>query len=174
VPTCNEVHDGIGNFCVYTRQKFSNGRGISIFTRPHIAEKFASLAPLYDPSTLNGINNADGPWYTKSLPGKGTGMLAKHDLKRGDLITAFTPVLLVHPEKYLSTLAREALLRKAIGQLPVATRDAYLNLATIYGDPTTIVQDVLKANTFEVQVGGEMHLAIFPETARMNHDCAPK
>jgi len=101
-------------------------------------------------------------------------MLAKRNLKRGDLITAYTPALLAHMEKALSVQEREKFLRIAVDQLPVATKQSYFSLATIFGDPTVIVQDVVKANAFEMQVGGQMHLALFPEPSRMNHDCAPK
>jgi ribosomal RNA assembly protein len=123
---------------------------------------------------LDGINSPAGSWYTQELPDKGIGMLAKHDLKRGDLITAYTPVLLVHREKALSVQEREKFLRIAVDQLPVATKKLYFSLTTAFGDPTVIVQDVIQANSFEMQVGGQMHLAIFPETSRLNHDCAPK
>ncbi len=53
--------------------------------------------------------------------------------------------------------------------LPAASREHYFSLATIYGQPHVAVQDVVKANAFEMQVGGQMHLAVFPETSRMNH-----
>ncbi|TVY20458.1 SET domain-containing protein 5 [Lachnellula arida] len=76
-------------------------------------------------------------------------------------------------DRVLSTRDREVFLRIAIDQLPSASREAYLSLSTIYGNPTVIAQDVLKANNFEIQVRGEIHLAVFPETSRMNHDCAP-
>jgi len=174
-PVCTEFLENIGSeLCVYTNSTFSNGRGISIFTTPRIAEQFAKLLPFQDATALDGINGPRGPWYTQELPGKGTGMMADRDLERGDLTTAYTPVLLMYMDKVLSTRDREGLLRIAIDQLPSASRAAYLKLSTIYGNPTVIAQDVLKANNFEIQVGGEMHLAIFPETSRLNHDCAPK
>jgi hypothetical protein len=174
-PVCTEFLENIGSeLCVYTNLTFSNGRGVSIFTTPRIAEQFARLLSFQDTAALDGINKPKGPWYTQELPGKGTGMIADRDLERGDLITAYTPVLLVYMDKVLSTRDRERLLRIAIDQLPSGSRDAYLKLSTIYGNPDVIAQDVLKANNFEIQVGGEMHLAIFPETSRLNHDCAPK
>lgn len=182
-PTCTEpLHlspDLYSKLCVYTLSSFSNGRGISAFTTPQIAKELMQLVPFQDETVLtaNGINrpiDSSSPSYTRSLPNKGIGMLAKRNLARGDLLLAFTPVLLVYLEQSLPVLDRERFLRLAINQLPPKTRDEYLNLATIYGDPATIVQDVLKANTFEIPVGGVMHLAIFPEPSRMNHDCAPK
>lgn len=90
-------------------------------------------------------------------------MLARRKLRRKDLITAYTPVLIVYMEQELSMLSKEKLLRTAINQLPPATRSAYFALSTIYGDPDLVVQDILKANTFEIEVGGVMHLALIPE-----------
>ncbi|KIV86914.1 hypothetical protein PV11_02490 [Exophiala sideris] len=175
-PVCTEHLDAINSqLCVYTNVAFSNGRGISIFTTPQIADEVAQLLPFQDPAVLasHGINPDDGPWYVQQLPGKGMGVLAKHDLHRGDRITAYTPYLLAHMENVLSTIEREHFLRIAIDQLPAASREHYLSLATIYGNPSVVIQDVVKANAFEMQVGGQMHLAIFPETSRMNHACSP-
>ena len=89
-------------------------------------------------------------------------------------MTAYTPALLAHHESDLSTMEREKFFRIAVYQLPDATRDMYLKLATVYGDPRVRVQDIVKANTFQLQLGGQNHLAVFPETSRLNHACAPK
>ena len=35
------------------------------------------------------------------------------------------------------------------------------------------VQDIVKANTFQILLGGANHLAVWPETSRLNHACAP-
>jgi hypothetical protein len=180
-PACTDYLDGVGSkLCVYTNATFSNGRGISIFTTPQIAETFASLPPFQDSTALssNNINPAAStkkqPWYTSLMPGKGTGMFASRPLQRGDRITAYTPYLLMHMENILSTEQREQFLRLAVDQLPAASKDAYLKLAKIYNEPSVVVQDVVKANAFEIQVGGVMHLAVFPESSRFNHACAPK
>jgi hypothetical protein len=174
-PSCTGVLKGLeAELCVYTNVRFSAGRGLSIFTTPQIWLEFTSLPIIQDSYVLATANKPDGAYHTRQLPRKGVGMLANGKLERGDVITAFTPVLLVYMEDVLSTPKREQFLRLAVDQLPPKTRDAYLNLATIYGDKATIIQDVLKANTFEVQIGGARHLAIFPETSRINHDCGPK
>ncbi|KAI1614903.1 hypothetical protein EDD37DRAFT_665783 [Exophiala viscosa] len=175
-PVCTEHLDAIDSpLCVYTNATFSNGRGISIFTTPQIAEEVAELLPLQDPAILasHGVNPDEGPWHVRELPGKGMGVLAKHDLHRGDRITAYTPCLLAHMENVLSTPEREKFWRIAIDQLPCHSKEHYLSLATIYGDPSVVNQDVVKANAFEMQLGGQMHLAVFPETSRMNHACSP-
>lgn len=176
-PVCTEYLEALDSrLCVYTNATFADGRGISIFTTPRIADEFAALLPFQDPSVLSshGINQPEGKCYTKNLSGKGVGMLAKQGLERGDLITAFTPYLLAHMENVLSSPERERFLRVAVDQLPTASKERYLSLATIYDEPSVVVQDVVKANAFEMQVGGQMHLAVFPETSRMNHACSPK
>jgi hypothetical protein len=102
-------------------------------------------------------------------------MLAKHPLKRGDLISAAHPVLLVHPiiEDLLAVLDREALLRTAIDQLPDATKTAFRALATSFHDPRIAIQDVMVTNAFQLYLRGQNHIAIVPEPARINHACAP-
>lgn len=176
-PVCTEILEALGSeLCVYTNATFSHGRGISIFTTPRIAEEIAALLPFHDDEAhaKHGINDAEGPWYTKALPGKGVGMLAKRDLKRGDLITAYTPYLLAHTENILATLEREKFLQIAVSQLPEASQERYYELARYYHEPSVAVQDIIKANTFEVQVGGQVHLMVVPEPSRYNHACAPK
>lgn len=101
-------------------------------------------------------------------------MLAKKRLKFKDQVTAYTPALVAHLEDELSTMEREKYYRVAVYQLPGNTRESYLQLAFVYGQPSIRVQDIVKANTFQLQVGGQNHLAVFPETSRLNHACGPK
>ncbi|KAF2704636.1 SET domain-containing protein [Pleomassaria siparia CBS 279.74] len=173
-PVCTEVLQGLrSKLCVYTNAAFSNGRGISIFTTPKVAQEFASLPPFQNATAMDKINVFSGAWYTQELPGKGVGMLARKTLKFGDGVTAHTPALLAYLEGELPTLQREKYFRIAVSQLPDATRDAFLQLTTVYGDERIRVQDIVKANTFQLEVGGQNHLAVFPETSRLNHACAP-
>jgi hypothetical protein len=158
--------------CIYTNASFSNGRGISIFTTPSIAKAISVLAPFS--SDLSELNPSNAAWHTAPLEGKGIGMLASAELSRGDVISINTPLLLVYPETELETAEREEYLKIAVEQLPKESKTTYYNLTGIYGDERMRVQDRLKANAFEMQVGGVMHLALFPEASRMNHDCAPK
>jgi hypothetical protein len=161
--------------CVYTNASFSNGRGISIITTPETANAFASLPAFRNAGALDGINGFSGAWYTQNLPGRGVGMLAAKQLKFKDRVTAYTPAFVpLLDGDALTTADRERLYRVAVYQLPEATREAYLQLAYVYGQPNVRVQDIVKANTFQLEIGGLNHLAVFPETSRFNHDCAPK
>ncbi|KAK5059870.1 hypothetical protein LTR84_009753 [Exophiala bonariae] len=163
--------------CVYTNATFSQGRGISIFTTPKIAAEFAALLPFHDDEILQkrGINSAEGSglWTAKALPGKGIGMVAKRDLQRGELITAYTPYLISHAENVLSVQEREKFLQIALSQLPAASQEHFLDLAKYYYELSVVVQDVVKANTFQMDMGGRMHLLVVPEASRYNHACAP-
>lgn len=179
-PVCTEKIEAIGSqLCVYTNTTFSGGRGISLFTTPRIADEVVALLTLHDQDAPADLA-ADDPegarnWYTRSVPGKGLGMHAKTALRRGDLVAAYTPVLIAYSETFLEPTEREKWLRLAVDQLPVRTRDQYVQLATINQDkaPPMLVQDIASANSFGVQLGGVAHLAVFPETSRINHDCAP-
>jgi len=174
-PICTHHLPGLrSKLCVYTNTSFSNGRGISIFTTPAIAAEFTNIPAFQDPDALSskGININSGVWMAQELPGKGIGLLAKSLLNFGDRVTAYTPALLAYLEGELGTLEREKYFRIAIDQLPAATREAFLELCLVYGDKRIRVQDIVKANTFQMMVGGQDHLAVFPETSRLNHACA--
>lgn len=101
-------------------------------------------------------------------------MLAKKSLEPKTRITAYTPALVALLEDELSTSDRETLYRTAISQLPEHTRERFLALTYVYGMPEIRVQDIVKANTFQLEIGGRNHLAVFPEPSRLNHACGPK
>ncbi|KAJ4380459.1 hypothetical protein N0V86_003814 [Didymella sp. IMI 355093] len=154
---------------------FASGRGISIVTTPALAAQIVSLPAFSDPSKLkaNGTNEASHLWFTSSIPNKGIGTLALHNLTPGTQILRYTPAFLAYLETDLGTLDRESLWGTAISRLPRSTRDAFTSLMYIYGDARVRTQDIVKGNTFQLSVAGTNHLAIFPETSRLNHDCAP-
>ena len=173
---CTPHLPGINDsLCVYTDDTFAAGRGISIVTTPSLARQFTVLPAFLDESThaLHNINTPTSVYTTTSIPGKGIGMLATQPLAFGDRVTSYTPAFLAYLESELSTLDREVLWRIAIEQLPLQLRENFLSLATVYGDERVRVQDIVKANTFQVMVGDKNHLAVWPETSRLNHDCAP-
>lgn len=176
-PICTHVLESIEDkLCIYTSSWFSNGRGISIFTTPSLAAQFASLPAFTDQSALvtHNINVNTGIWRAESIPSKGIGMIANRPLVFKDRVTVYTPAFLAYLESELGTLEREKWWRLAIEQLPEKTKKDFLGLTTVYGDERVQVQDIVKANTFQVEVGGGNHLAVFPETSRLNHACNAK
>ena len=162
--------------CVYTDIAFSQGRGISMLSTPHVAEEVKLLLnSIAKQQDHNGFypNQIPNSCYTAPAPSKGTALFADRPLQRGDIITSHHPLLLAYKESLLSPHERERLLQVAIQQLPPSSRKAYLALATMYHDPTIQAQDIASANSFEMTVAGVSHLAVIPEPSRMNHDCGP-
>lgn len=175
-PVCTRALDNLGSkLCVYTSRTFGNGRGISLFTTPTMSEKIAASAPFNIPTVLsdNAINIVESRWYTSLTPEKGLGMFANERVRRGDTITANTPVLVAYSEGFLPKAEREKFLRIAVDQLPLPTRESLLELSNLYDDPDIALQGIVSGNAFDLQIGGSGHLAVFPEAARINHACSP-
>lgn len=132
-------------FCIFTNTTFNHGKGVSIFTTPSIAQEFSEL-----PAFQSGSSDSrtDGKrnhvWYTKFLPGRGAGMLAKKKLGQGELILESRPVLVVNPKRKMGRRFGEEVLGRAVDQLRGVTRGRYLGLARGTGDESVRVQDVLK------------------------------
>lgn len=175
-PTCTPKINAIDSeLCVYTQKDFAGGRGISLFTTQNIARQILASSPFISPSSLaeSGSNLPRDSWSTRPVAGKGIGVFANKPIPRGQVITVNTPVLVVYTETFLPKAEREALLRLAIDQLPPASRDSLLNLSKVFNNPEIPIQDVIAGNAFGLELGGQAHLAVFPEVSRVNHDCSP-
>ena len=107
------------------------------------------------------------------MEGKGIGSLASQNLEPDTEILKYTPAFVAYLEHSLPTLEREALWRTALLQLPQKTRDSFLALSYVHQDERVRAQAIVQANTFQLNIDGVNHLAVFPETSRLNHDCAP-
>ncbi len=175
---CTQSIEAInGPLCIYTCAAFASGRGISLLTTPAIAEKALNLAPFRDADSIADVNkDSSPPWRTANLPGRGTGLLATRELRFGDRITAHTPVLAVlgSVASFIAAPDLEYLLGLAVEQLPQTSQDKLLSLSRNLESDEYRIQDIMQTNAFEVQIGGEMHLVIYPEASRINHDCGPK
>lgn len=61
--------------------------------------------------------------------------------------------------------------RAAVNNLPTKTRTMF---STLYGRPVTDpVSDRIDTNAFVLELNEVTYYAVFPETARLNHDCRP-
>ena len=175
-----------GPLCLFTSTTFASGRGISIITTPCLADIFLTLPAVANAGALLAVNNkttgADvddrylPPCKPTPLPNRGIGTLATRSLRPGDPITAHTPLLLVlsHAPELLPPPELEPIFRQAAAQLPPVSRDMLLALARTSGVEEYMVHDIIQTNLFELEIGGMKHLAVFPETARVNHDCGAK
>ncbi|KAF3005616.1 hypothetical protein E8E13_002502 [Curvularia kusanoi] len=175
-PTCIAPIPSVpSRLCVFTSSTFADGRGISIVTTPELARHAASLPAFTSPALLRSakINEPTNLWHSTSIPGKGIGSLASQAIPPDTQILSHTPAFIAYLEHALPSLAREALWHTAISRLPTQTRQSFLDLSYVHQDPRVRTQAIVQANTFQLTLGGANHLAIFPETSRLNHDCAP-
>jgi hypothetical protein len=172
---CEPSHDSLGKYCIYTDTNFASGRGISIFTSPEVAEIIANSDPFLKPETIADVNIIPSPSFSKeALPGRGFGLIANRTLYRGDLIFAYTPAYIAAEDVYvnLPKSKRHSMQREAIDALPPYTRDMVWGLHAHFDIERT--DSIINTNSFEVEFGeGKTHYAVFPETARINHDCRP-
>lgn len=159
--------------CGYTNPTHSNGRGLTIFTKPHIAKTIASR--LSDPLEATETRP---PYDIKPLPGRGFGVVANRTIIKGEVIFAWPIVgifrnsAFVWPgEKPYEDMKRS--IHQAVSHLPQASQHLIFKLG--HHDPNADpLLGILDTNTFAAEFGGEDHMVIVPETARMNHDCRPK
>ncbi|KAF4634143.1 hypothetical protein G7Y89_g3970 [Cudoniella acicularis] len=164
------------SFCVYTSATYRSGRGISVVTKPSIANEIAKL-PAFNRKSSNLLGNQPPPYEIKYVVGKGMGVIANRTIFRGERLFAHSVIAIYHNEAFLTKRSREhglraKLMERGIEQLPQDARERFY---AMIGQPGTENQVVgkLNVNTFGEEFGGEEHSMVVPETARMNHDCRP-
>ncbi|EHK49401.1 hypothetical protein TRIATDRAFT_183670, partial [Trichoderma atroviride IMI 206040] len=170
----SDCRNNTETFCAFSSSSFAGGRGISILTTPGRIESLQQLAAFADADALSGVNEQLSPAFEeKELPGRGRGLIANKTLHRGDRIFAHTPILMLDGESF-GDLEKEQWLElehAAVNNLPLKTRTMF---SALYGRPVTDpVSDRIDTNAFVLELNEVTYYAVFPETARLNHDCRP-
>ncbi|CZT13533.1 uncharacterized protein RAG0_17029 [Rhynchosporium agropyri] len=144
-PQCIAVPGSSSSYCVFAFPEFAQGRGFVIIASPWIAPAIESAAATFRPSVKA---NDHEYFYEKPLPGRGIGLISNHTFRKGDLIMAATPLLLVQEH--------------ALSELPEAERHQIQQLA-------------IAALPLHAKFGSnkEGFGIVVPEAARLNHDCRP-
>ncbi|KAL2133583.1 hypothetical protein VTI74DRAFT_2147 [Chaetomium olivicolor] len=151
----------------------------------------ATLPAFIEPDLVKGINQGINrttlPKYEmKEIPGKGMGLIAKDFIRRGDLLMANTASLMIDYRAF-SELTKEqytTLQLHAVENLPLPHRTAVLNLSPHDNDVSgltrqELVDKIAATNGFDIDPDGDdedqhhSFFVLFPEIARMNHDCRP-
>ncbi|KAL7960285.1 SET domain-containing protein [Trichoderma compactum] len=165
-------HNSTETFCVFSSKAFAGGRGISILTSSDRVENLQQLPAFTDRNALSGVNEQPSPPFEeKELPGRGRGPIANKMLHRGDRIFAHTPILMLDSEIFgeLETDQWLELEHAGVNNLPPKTKKVF---SALYGSPVTDpVSDRIDTNAFVLDLHGVTYYAVFPETARLNHDC---
>ncbi|KAF2193906.1 SET domain-containing protein [Zopfia rhizophila CBS 207.26] len=172
-PECYSNENTTEPLCAFSQHSFAGGRGVSMVTTSSDAYAMLKMPAFSDPSILTLVNDYDNPPYEEhDFPGKGRGLVANKTLHRGDEIFASTPLLVMNPDAYeLSTEERLKLAHRAVENLPEDTKAMFWKLLDHFkGDP---VDDRINTNAFEVEIDGQTRHVVFPEIARLNHDCRP-
>jgi hypothetical protein len=108
------------------------------------------------------------------VPGKGIGLIANRTIRKGEIIMQRVPALLIQdtPHADLDRETREELYQTAVDRLPEPTQERFLR------QMGTTLFDKVEKNAFRMFVDGDhrhsLHLGVFPEVSRFNHDCRPK
>lgn len=160
------VRDGT-KFCAFTSHLFGNGRGISVLTSVNRANMLAESKPF-----LNALHHKDLTDDTRYehafIEGKGFGVITTEPIRRGDIIIADTPALMIDSrlnEESFRDICESHIL-PALEHLPLNHRQRYMNLSTQgqdYDDVETIRQVAL-TNSFNVVMDDDSFYAVFAES----------
>ncbi|KAK4451375.1 hypothetical protein QBC34DRAFT_483919 [Podospora aff. communis PSN243] len=158
-------YDCVENYCVFVNRELGDGLVlISDERNVHVIDNFPKKKLFKYESP---------PYYVKEMPGKGIGLVANRTIKSGDVIMQTTPAMLVQfgPHLDFDGETRIQLYERAAKRLPKKTYEDFMKQ---WGVDEYIKID---RNSFRLFINGEQnfsgHLAVYPEVARMNHDCRP-
>lgn len=101
-------------------------------------------------------------------------MVAKRRIPRGETFLVDYAAILASVE-FPGRVRRAQgieLLDRAAGQLPDPERVLRLARSSTQGAP--VVEDVMRTNTFSLEIDGETYMGLFPTISRINHACGPK
>lgn len=161
-PTClKSITDTTNKYCVFTNSRYGNN-GVSIVTSPNIAASSIDLLNERPPPPLHPTTETT-PYEVVDIPGKGKGMLAKRRILTAETIM-FDCASMVLAAAFPGSVKRldgYDLLHTAADQL--ADPERLLTLGRSNNKEADIVEDILRTNAFSFDLGGESHMAIYPE-----------
>ncbi|KAI1849819.1 hypothetical protein JX266_004768 [Neoarthrinium moseri] len=195
-PAClTSLLDSSEKYCIYTNDG-QGSNGVSIITRPSLAaasaavllneklsDHFAARAGRNDshlhllPSALPGSPSSsvpvELPYEIVNMPGKGKGVLATRRIRKAEVLMLDHASLLVaaaFPGSVRQVDGYE-ILHRAADQLRDPGR--VLGLGRSSKGAADVLEDVIRTNSFAFDLGGEPHMAVYPEISRINHGCNP-
>ncbi|KAI4142389.1 MAG: hypothetical protein LQ340_007361 [Diploschistes diacapsis] len=166
-------------YCVYFSTDFANGRGISLVGTENLAAHYLNRSAFSDPQVHQHTNTFDSPPYEwKTLPGKGRGLIANRSIRAGTFLMSTTPLLAVESVDegpYDPQIL--ALQQKAVARLPPQSQQLFYDLA-VHQEDIDRVNGAINTNSFMLSLefidgNNWATRGVFPEAARMNHDCRP-
>ncbi|GAW24195.1 hypothetical protein ANO14919_137770 [Xylariales sp. No.14919] len=171
-PDCvNAEKDPSLKYCVYSNSRHGD-QGISIITKPKTAADSATMLDEEFPGG-HGINNTTPSYAVVDMPPKGKGVVATRKIARAEAFMSdwATVVLDLSFPKAMQQQVGHQYLHLAAEQL--SDPDKVLGLGRSSAKAVDIVEDILGTNSFSYTLGGDSHMALYPEVARINHACKP-
>jgi len=185
---CFQGSEYEAQYCVFIDVNFAGGRGLSIITTRQRADYLATLPAFTVPDTTTGFNLdftrlGSIKFEVRDIPGKGKGIIATDYIRRGERILANTASLMIDYAVFsdLDYNIYTELQAYAVDHLPLAHRDAILNLSSHNATNLTYTQlldRIIATNMFDIEPDEddpfeEPFAVVFPDIARLNHDCRP-
>ncbi|KAK3369716.1 hypothetical protein B0T24DRAFT_708582 [Lasiosphaeria ovina] len=181
-----------GEYCVFTNRHVGRGRGIVMVTTLEDFQK-VKQAESHLNKAENKYSENPAPFHEVEVMHKGLGLAANKTIRRGKPLMSWGPALMVHKDvlDVMRKPERVRLLETAVAYLPDATRAAFdrQRVGGPKGDERRSVEQILRSAPFEIDLGfgqwkntqgGEeedqkhsRHIANYPETAVLQHDCRP-
>jgi len=162
-------------YCLFTSPSFKDNHGLSIITTPEAAADIASgvgVRPAYSPwDSLESLpspgpvsDSAEAVYEVADIKGKGKGVIAKKLIRKDEVFMLDYPALMVAGDFAHAVHFRLQiqLVRRAVDNLPEATRDAFRALAGGTGEFEAT--DILKTNAYTAPwAKNESYMVVFPE-----------
>jgi len=124
--------------------------------------KRVRLLPNHSPS------ESDQAFHVVNIPGKGKGVMARRDIKQGELLIREEPLFILPSSTHGDP---SVLINRTLASLSYAQRGSFFSLSYMPGDIEgydAITLATLQTNAISAGDG----VGIFPNTARLNHGCS--
>lgn len=163
-PECVDAEsDPTTKYCVYSNSRHGS-QGISILTKPKTAADSAGMLN-EEFHGGHGINSTTPSYAIVNIPGKGKGVVATRKISRAEaFMTDWASVVLdLSFPKAVQQQVGHQYLHLAAEQL--ADPDRVLGLGRSSTKAVDIMEDILGTNSFSYTLGGDSHMALYPEVA---------
>ncbi|KAK4192385.1 hypothetical protein QBC35DRAFT_459557 [Podospora australis] len=170
-PDCEPATGGKDIYCAYTNSHHGS-RGWSIVTSPEVAADVIGTG--YLDAHVNLTRLAGSSFEVVSIEGKGKGVLATRDIKKGDEILLDYAALVVDISFTAAVPVNKGyrLLHTAVDRMGDGG-NGVMELGKSNEFAQDVVEDVLRTNAFQMALGGVPHMAVYPAVSRINHACKP-
>src|SRR5688572_28661074 len=167
-PCVNAANNPMAQYCVFTTHNFKATHSMSVITTPKIASLIHSANAIHDPvyeweagnamtpanvprrllpAHVRILDEEDRTFEVRAVPGKGKGVIARREIRKGEVIMIGYPTIVgrMRFSKAVSAEQARKLIKYAVERLPTDAREEVMELAKSTGGEAA-VEDVLRTN----------------------------